>query len=101
MTTLDIKGAAALLGVCPDTLRDLVAAGKAPGAKIGRSWTFVQEDLIAYIRSQYTKEAPCRSTSRKTAKSGGQTSVMPASGYVNLLEKQIAARRKSARTSSR
>ena len=101
MKTLGLKPAALLCKMHPNTLRELAVAGKAPGAKPARAWVFVEEDLLAFLRGQYKSETPCRSTKGRAARSGGQTSAMLANGYVNLLERQIAAKRKSARTSSR
>ena len=52
MTTLDLVAAAAFLGIHRETLRERVAAGMIPGAKIGKEWRFLQDDLTAYFRSQ-------------------------------------------------
>ncbi len=71
MKTLDLHAAAELLHIHPVTLRDKARAGEIPGAKIGKSWVFVEVDLIEHIRSQYSlrvmqgeqKENPlCHST---------------------------------------
>jgi hypothetical protein len=99
--TLDLKAAAALLRLHPDTLRDGAAKGKFPGAKPGKCWVFIEADLLAFLRGEYVKEKPCRSTSSRAVKSGGQTSAMPVAGYVAQLEQRIAAKRKSATTRSR
>jgi excisionase family DNA binding protein len=101
MKTLNLVEAAALLKIHPNTLAALAAKGKAPAAKIGRAWAFIEEDLAMYIRERYIKEAPCRSTSRRAAKSGGSISGMLVDGYVALLEKRIAAKRRSGTTRSR
>ncbi len=52
--TLDLKQAADLLNVHWQTLREMAKAGEIPGAKIGRSWVFVESDLLEFIRSKYT-----------------------------------------------
>ena len=55
MTTLDLTEAAEFLKVHPETLRQRVKSGTIQGAKIGRSWVFIKEDLINYIRTQYAQ----------------------------------------------
>lgn len=49
---LDLDGAAALLHVSAQTIRKQAAAGKLPGAKVGRTWVFVRSDLIAHVSGQ-------------------------------------------------
>jgi len=80
MKTLDLHAAAALLHIHPVTLRNKARAGEIPGAKIGKSWVFLEDDLIKNIRLQYPsrvmqgeqKENPlCHSTNAKTRPSGG------------------------------
>ncbi|OGT17293.1 MAG: hypothetical protein A2522_06855 [Gallionellales bacterium RIFOXYD12_FULL_53_10] len=81
--TLNLKDAAALLKIHPVTLQSKAKSGEVPGAKVGRSWVFVQIDLLSYIRSKYvtrmvqgdTKEkTPCHSTNVKTRPSTGSKS---------------------------
>ena len=48
--TLNITEAASFLGLHVETLRQRAAAGRIPGAKIGRSWVFVKSDLLDHIR---------------------------------------------------
>ena len=50
--TLDIAEAAALLKVDTETVRQLAADGALYGAKIGRAWVFLREDLLEYLRQQ-------------------------------------------------
>ena len=45
--TLDLQQAAALLLIHPATLQAKAKAGAVPGARIGRRWVFVDDDLIA------------------------------------------------------
>lgn len=96
--TVGLKDGAQLIGVSPSTMRELAAAGKIPGAKPGRAWVFIREDLLGYLRSQYK---PCPSTSAKTATSGGSTSVTLALGYGARLAQRIETRRKQSTTQSR
>lgn len=56
-TTLSLRAAAALLGVHPNTVRAQVRRGILPGTKVGRSWRFLDADLVAWIRSGYPEAA--------------------------------------------
>jgi len=51
--TLNLKEAASFLKIHPQTLRTRAIAGELPGAKIGKSWVFIKEDLAHVIRSRY------------------------------------------------
>jgi hypothetical protein len=66
METLDLDAAARLLLLHPEELRRRAALGLVPGAKIGRRWVFVRDDLVAFVRSQYAcSRQALRVTSRK------------------------------------
>ena len=43
-----------MLRVHKTTLADRAKSGLVPAAKVGRAWTFVEDDLIAYLREQYS-----------------------------------------------
>ena len=51
--TLDLKAAALLLKMHWQTLREKAKAGEVPGAKIGKQWVFIKDDLVSHIRSKY------------------------------------------------
>ena len=53
MKTLDLQQAAAFLRMNPETLRQKTKAEIIPGAKPGKSWVYVEEDLVEYLRSLY------------------------------------------------
>ena len=53
LRTLSLTEAAKFLRVHPETLRQLARQGKIPGAKVGRAWVFLEEDLAEYLRSLY------------------------------------------------
>ena len=84
MKTLNLKQAATFLRMNPEVLRQKAKAGKVPGAKLGKCWVFVEEDLVAYIRSQYaSRRQATRATCNEEVtlcrydverKSGGSTS---------------------------
>jgi excisionase family DNA binding protein len=44
--------AAEYLRVSRKTLYRLVSAGKVPGQKVGRSWRFRREDLVAFLKAR-------------------------------------------------
>jgi len=96
--TLGLVEAAQLVKLHPSTLRERAASGAIPAAKLGRSWVFIEADLLAHVRAQY---APCPSTSKRTVRSGGSTSAMLGGGYAGQLERLIEQRRRSATTKSR
>ena len=54
MKTLNLREAAAFLKMHPVTLQGKAKVGDIPGAKPGKSWVFIDEDLANYIRSQYS-----------------------------------------------
>ncbi|MGC8529683.1 MAG: helix-turn-helix domain-containing protein [Leptospirillia bacterium] len=56
MKTLGLKEAANALLLAPESLRQLAASGRIPGARIGKRWVFLEEDLKEFIRSRYTKK---------------------------------------------
>ena len=52
MKTLNSEETARFLKVHIETVSRLAKTGQLPGAKIGRSWVFLEEDLIEYLREQ-------------------------------------------------
>ena len=50
--TFDLKQAADFLKVSPCTAQEMAASGELPGAKIGRAWVFLEEDLVNWLREQ-------------------------------------------------
>jgi len=53
MKTLTLDEAAQFLKIHPEELRRRAKAGIIPGAKVGKCWVFVEDDLVAYLRSLY------------------------------------------------
>ena len=53
MRTLDLQEAAKLPRINPEELRQRAKAGAIPGAKVGRRWVFVEDDLVDHVRSLY------------------------------------------------
>src|SRR5437868_2140319 len=95
METLDLKQAAQFLRLHTRELRVRAKRGQIPGAKVGRCWVFIKDDLVSYVRSLYAaprqalqvtlrKEMECHFAN--AAGSGGSTSALPTeSEYVALL----------------
>jgi Helix-turn-helix domain len=50
MKTYDINEAADFLKVDRTTALDLAVGGALPGAKVGRAWVFMEDELINYLR---------------------------------------------------
>lgn len=53
MITLNLKQAAVLLNMHPVTLLLKANAGIVPAAKPAKSWVFIQQDLLDYLRGLY------------------------------------------------
>ena len=68
MKTLNIDKAAILLGAHKETVRRLVASGQLPGAKVGKSWCFLQEDLVIYMRSKYAHAVTSQGAAHRSNK---------------------------------
>ena len=52
MNTLNLEETARFLKVHSETVSRLAKTGQLPGAKIGRAWVFLEEDLVEYLREQ-------------------------------------------------
>lgn len=50
--TFDLGEAADFLKVSSCTAQEMAASGELPGAKIGRAWVFLEEDLVDWLREQ-------------------------------------------------
>lgn len=53
METLTLKQAAAFLKLHPEEVRRRARLGLLPGAKPGKSWVFLEDDLVVWLRSHY------------------------------------------------
>ena len=54
MKTLNLREAAVFLPLHPEDLRTRAKPGFTPGAKISRSWGFIDDAVAALIRTQYS-----------------------------------------------
>lgn len=56
MSTLDLRGAAALMNVHPRTVEAMARDGRLPAAKIGRAYVLLQDDVMAFIAQQIASQ---------------------------------------------
>jgi hypothetical protein len=56
MKTLNLSEAAAFLHMHPEEVRMRAKRAIIPGAKIGRRWVFIEEDLADFVRSLYPEK---------------------------------------------
>jgi excisionase family DNA binding protein len=90
--TVGVDEACALLRVSKSTLYRRVKAGIVPGAKPGRELTFIRDDLLAYIRSNYKQ--PC-SIDVRDLRTGTSDLNSTDANSGSLLARQIALKRKN------
>ncbi|MFD2365821.1 helix-turn-helix domain-containing protein [Pseudoduganella sp. GCM10020061] len=100
MGTLDLQQAARFLRMHPEQVRRRAKLGLLPGAKPGKAWIFLEEDLVAYVRAAYAgswqalqvtsfkEQQPCHSTNAKAC--GGSTSPHHQESALDVLLKQAS-----------
>jgi excisionase family DNA binding protein len=95
MRTLNLKEAANFLNIHWQTLRQRVISGEIPGAKIGKSYIFLEDDLVEYIRSLYpdggrasskTGELRCSTNVKTRNITGADSSHLTERRYAELLK---------------
>ena len=109
MNTLDLQQAAAFLHMHPEEVRRRAKLGLLPGAKPGKAWIFIDDDLAEYVRSHYAiqrqalqvtprKDESCHSTNAVVR--GGSISPQHRESALDALLKQKARpKRKNCTTS--
>jgi len=60
MKTYDSNEAADFLKIDRSTALDLANLGTLPGAKVGRAWVFMEDELVAYLRDVTRKQTQAR-----------------------------------------
>lgn len=60
VNTLNLEETARFLKVHTETVSRLAKTGQLPGAKIGRAWVFLEEDLIEYLHEQIQAQQTMR-----------------------------------------
>lgn len=94
--TLGADDAASLLRLSVDALLRKARAGIIPGARIGREWVFVREDLIELIRTR-AQERACHSIAGKVHLTGGSSSTSAAARCAARLAQLTASEPRSSR----
>ncbi len=64
--TLGIEEAAALLRADAATVMQYARRGELPGTRIGKSWVFLREDILSFLRSQINRDTQERLAKRST-----------------------------------
>lgn len=99
MKTFNLVEAAEFVKMHPQTLEQKARAGEAPGAKMGKCWVFIDEDLAAWIRASYKNgEAACHSSSVKEVVSGSASGRSAAKRLERLLAQRIRKPRRNTTT---
>ena len=60
MNTFDLIECAMFLKVHPNTVLQLAASGELPGAKVGRAWVFIEDDVADYLRCRVQEQTVSR-----------------------------------------
>ncbi|MES2354829.1 MAG: helix-turn-helix domain-containing protein [Pseudomonadota bacterium] len=64
LETLDVAEVAALLRAESETIMQLARKGELPGTRIGKSWVFLREDVILFLKNQIAKDTDQRRRQR-------------------------------------
>ncbi|TFW05786.1 DNA-binding protein [Oxalobacteraceae bacterium OM1] len=109
MRTLDLHEAADFLKLHHEEVRRRAKAGIIPGAKLGKRWGFIEDDLVAYIRSLYAQPRQALQVGHKenhlchssnAVRRGGSTSPHQAASALDaLLKRKTESKRKNFTTS--
>lgn len=107
MRTFNLHEAAQFLHMHPEEVRRRAKLGLLPGAKLGKLWVFLEDDLVEHVRSQYAKsQQALQVTPRKGQQlcqlssaitHGGSISPPHQESVLDVLLKQVTkSRRKSS-----
>jgi excisionase family DNA binding protein len=77
MKTYDIHEAADFLKIDRSTALELAHIGALPGAKVGRSWVFMEDELVAYLRDVTRKQTQARRADAEAAQVIGRAQQEP------------------------
>jgi excisionase family DNA binding protein len=67
MKTYDINEVADFLKIDRSTALELAHLGTLPGAKVGRAWVFMEDELVAYLRDMTRKQTQARRADAEAA----------------------------------
>jgi hypothetical protein len=107
VNTLDLKQAATFLRMHPEEVRRRARMGLLPGAKAGKRWVFIEDDLVSYLRSHYASQrqalvgdrsTSCQSTNAEVC--GGFASPQRAASLLDALLKQRTSKPRGNSTTS-
>jgi hypothetical protein len=91
MHTLDLEQAAAFLHMHPEEVRRRAKLGLLPGAKPGKAWVFIDDDLVAYVRARYAyPRQALQVTSRKEQQSCHSTNAETRGGSISPRHQESA-----------
>jgi excisionase family DNA binding protein len=78
--TLDVAEVAALLRAEAETIMQLARKGELPGTRIGKSWVFLREDVIAFLKEQIARDTEERRRHYASFKAGALLVSKPEKG---------------------
>lgn len=58
--TMEISDVAIFLKAEPETVAQLARNGALPGAKVGKKWIFLKEDVLSFLKQRITEETLIR-----------------------------------------
>lgn len=85
--TLDLQGVAALFRAEPETIAQYARSGELPGTKMGKSWVFLRDDVLAFLRKRILQETEERRGQRSDC-----TVPVKASAFLVVGQKQRTRR---------
>ncbi|WP_426178091.1 helix-turn-helix domain-containing protein [Massilia sp. TWR1-2-2] len=110
MDTLNLAQASTFLHMHREEVRKRAKQGRLPAAKIGRAWVFLEDDLVDFIRANYSEsrqalqvtlrkeQASCHSTN--AAIPGGSDLQPRQESELDALLKQVTKNRRKISTTS-
>ena len=92
MKTLNLEQAAELLGAHKETVRRQAAIGQLPAVKIGRSWIFIEQDLVMHIRNKYSSRDASQGDHYRRNKKWHSTKEMGSGGLISSTKEREYAK---------
>lgn len=77
---LDAAETAALLRVEAGTIMQLARKGELPGTRIGKSWVFLREDVMTYLKEQIARDTEARRRQHASLAAGAIAVSKPRNG---------------------
>ena len=92
MNTLDINECAEFLKINKNTASELAAKGMLPGAKIGRAWVFLEDELVEYLRNETKNQQRWRQADYEASKKNINSGFKDMEFY-DVMKKHVSRRR--------